>query len=51
MVGVACMAATGSSGLVASVWQTVLSVVEFMSYAYLTKVIYSRTVEQARIER
>jgi hypothetical protein len=45
MLGAACMAATGSSGLAASVLHTVLSLVAFMSCAYLTKVIYSRTLE------
>jgi hypothetical protein len=45
LLGVACMAITKPSGLAASTLNTVLSLVAFMSCAYLTKVIYSRTVE------
>jgi hypothetical protein len=45
MLGVACMAATGSSGLAESALNTGVSLVAFMSCAYLTKVIYSRTVD------
>lgn len=45
MLGVACMAATGSSDLATSALHTVLSIVTFMSSAYLVKVIYSRAVE------
>lgn len=44
-LGIACTAAVGSTGLAGSALQTVLTLVACMSSAYLTKVIYSRTVE------
>lgn len=45
MLGVACMAVTGSSGLAESALPTVTSLIGFLLSAYLTKVIFSRVAE------